>query len=638
MAGSASHASGVFTVRGSGANVWDTADGFHFVYRPMTGDGQIVARVDSVTNTDPWAKAGVMMRDGLERGEANGFAFVSAGGNVRFQRRRTAGGTTPALYTGTASMPRWVKLVRTGDTLAAYFSSNGASWTSAGTNTFIMNSTIYVGLAVTSHKNSVLSTGVFRNVSVTSTGGGNSPPGRVSDCARRTARSSTPRPRSRSAHPRATRAARFSRSSSSTERPLSALTRRARTGPTVSNVVDGTYTLKAVAVDNDGATASSSTRTITVRPGVSPWENEDVGTVGAAGNATFSFNSVTVRGAGADIWGTADGFHFVYQTLAGNGEVVARVDSLQATDPWAKAGVMMREALSGGSPHASALVTGTEGIVFQRRSVPGGNSSSTAGSASSAPRWLRIARVGSTFTASESVNGTTWTVVGLQTITMAPTLYVGLAITSHRPGVLTTAKLSSITVRSTAVFKPAAVGLFDGSGLRRHVHRSRDDRDGRQRERPGWQRVAGAVFRGLDAARNRHQQPVHLLVDQRRRRLVLADGRGPRQPGGDAHVGRRAGHRDGFDRSANQAVFNPSPDHAVVTHYLLEIFRAGDIPGASPPVATRNMGKPAVVNNEISVDIATLITPLAPGNYIATVSSVNANGAGRSAPPSPFVR
>lgn len=75
-----------------------------------------------------------------------------------------------------------------------------------------------------------------------------------------------------------------------------------------------------------------------------------------------------------------------------------------------------------------------------------------------------------------------------------------------------------------------------------------------------------------------------------------------------------------------------------MTHYLLEIFRAGAIPGVSPPIATRNLGKPAVVNNEISVDVATLITPLAPGNYIGTVSAVNANGTGRSAPPSPFGR
>jgi hypothetical protein len=87
-----------------------------------------------------------------------------------------------------------------------------------------------------------------------------------------------------------------------------------------------------------------------------------------------------------------------------------------------------------------------------------------------------------------------------------------------------------------------------------------------------------------------------------------------------------------------RVVFTPSPDHAIVTHYLLEIFTAGSTPGTSAPVATRNLGKPAVAGGEISVDVATLIQPLAPGNYIATVSAVNAAGAGRSAPPSAFVR
>ncbi len=637
VAGSASHASGVFTVRGSGANVWGTADGFHFVYRPMTGDGQIVARVDSVTNTDPWAKAGVMMRDGLERGEANGFVFVSAGGNVRFQRRRTAGGTTSSLYTGTASAPRWVKLVRTGDTLRAYFSSNGTSWTSAGSNTFIMNSTIYVGLAVTSHKLSVLSTAVFRNVSVTSTGGGNSPPGVSLTAPANGAQFDAPAT--------ITLSASASDSDGTVQQvqffngtTLIATDTTSPYSTTVSNVVDGTYTLKAVAVDNDGATASSSTRTITVRPGVSPWEDEDVGTVGAAGNATFSFNSVTVRGAGADIWGTADGFHFVYQTLAGNGEVVARVDSLQATDPWAKAGVMMREALSGGSPHASALVTGTEGIVFQRRSVPGGNSSSTAGSASSAPRWLRIARVGSTFTASESANGTTWTVIGSQTITMAPTLYVGLAVTSHRPGVLTTAKLSSITVRSTASSnQPPSVSLTaPGSGATFTapatiaITASASDPGGSVSQ---VQFFAGSTLLGTDTSSPYTYSWTNVAAGAYSLTAVARDNQGATRTSAAVAVTVAAS-----SGPPTRVVFNPSPDHAIVTSYRLEIFRAGDTPGVSPPVATRNLGKPAVVNNEISVNVATLITPLAPGNYKATVSAVNANGAGRSAPPSAFVR
>jgi regulation of enolase protein 1 (concanavalin A-like superfamily) len=634
VAGSASHASGVFTVRGSGVNIWDTADGFHFVYRPMTGDGQIVARVDSVIKTDPWAKAGVMMRDGLESGDANGFVFVSAGGNVRFQRRRTAGGTTSALYTAAVSMPRWVKLVRTGDTLAAYHSADGVSWTSAGTNTFVMNSTIYVGLAVTSHKNSVLSTGVFRNVSVTSTGG-NTPPA-VSLTA--------PANGAQFYQPATIALAATASDSGGTIQQVqffngTTLLGTDTTSPygvTVSNVAEGSYTLRAVALDNAGATASSSV-SVTVGPGPWPWDDEDVGSVNVAGSATFNFNSATVRGAGVDIWGTSDGFHFVYQTLAGDGEIVARVDSLQVTNAWAKAGVMLREALSGGSSHASAFVTGTQGIVFQRRAIPGGSSMSTAGSTSAAPRWVRIARVGSTFTASESSNGSTWTVVGSQTITMAPTLYVGLAVTSHSPGTLAAATFSNFTVRSTAtsnqpptvtITAPASGATFTAPGTIA-IAASASDADGSVSQ---VQFFAGSTLLGTDTSSPYTYSWTNVAAGSYSLTAVARDNQGATRTSAAVSVTVTAAG------PPTRAVFNPSPDHAVVTHYLLEIFRQGDTPGTSTPIASRNLGKPAVVNNEISVDIATLITPLAPGNYIATVSSVNANGSGRSAPPSAFVR
>ena len=635
VAGSASHTSGVFTVRGSGVNVYDTADGFHFVYRPMTGDGQIVARVDSVTKTDPWAKAGVMMRDGLGGGDANAFAFVSAGGSVRFQRRRTPGGTTSALYTASASAPHWVKLVRTGDTLAAYFSADGVSWTSAGTNTFVMNSTIYVGLAVTSRNNSVLSTGVFRNVSVTSTAG-NSPP---------VVSLTAPANGAQYDEPATIALAATASDTGGTIQQVqffngTTLIGTDTTSPygvTVSNVAEGTYTLRAVALDNGGASASSSV-SITVRPGAWPWLDEDVGTVAVPGSATFNFNSVTVKGSGADIWGSADGFHFVYQTLAGDGEIVARVNGLQATNEWAKAGVMMREALSGGSSHASTFVTGTQGIVFQRRSVPSGTSSSTAGSLSAAPRWVRIARVGSTFTASESPNGTTWTIVGSQTMTMAPTLYVGLAVTSHSSGVLTTATFSNITVRSTpssnqppsvTITAPASGATFTAPGTIA-IAASASDPGGSVSQ---VQFFAGSTLLGTDTTSPYTYSWTNVAAGSYSLTAVARDNQGATRTSAAVAVTVAAS-----TGPPTRAVFNPSPDHAIVTSYRLEIFRAGDTPGVSPPVATRNLGKPAVVNNEISVDVATTIQALAPGNYIATVSAVNANGAGRSAPPSAFVR
>src|ERR1051325_10079280 len=66
--GSYTQSGGTFTVMGSGADIWVTADEFHFVSTPLTGDGSITARVVSQTNTNPWAKAGVMIRESRAAG------------------------------------------------------------------------------------------------------------------------------------------------------------------------------------------------------------------------------------------------------------------------------------------------------------------------------------------------------------------------------------------------------------------------------------------------------------------------------------------------------------------------------------------------------------------------------------------
>ena len=78
------------------------------------------------------------------------------------------------------------------------------------------------------------------------------------------------------------------------------------------------------------------------------WSHQDVGNVGFTGDATFDSASATfsVKGAGADVWGAADGFHFVSRPLTGDGYIVARVRSLQNTSASAKAGVMIRETLT----------------------------------------------------------------------------------------------------------------------------------------------------------------------------------------------------------------------------------------------------------------------------------------------------
>src|SRR5437763_13676961 len=79
-----------------------------------------------------------------------------------------------------------------------------------------------------------------------------------------------------------------------------------------------------------------------------PWTNQDVGATGAAGSASFSSNTFTVRGAGSDIWGAADAFQFVFQPISSDAQIIARVVSVQNTNTYAKAGIMLRETLDAG--------------------------------------------------------------------------------------------------------------------------------------------------------------------------------------------------------------------------------------------------------------------------------------------------
>ena len=72
----------------------------------------------------------------------------------------------------------------------------------------------------------------------------------------------------------------------------------------------------------------------------------------------------------------------------------------------------------------------------------------------------------------------------------------------------------------------------------------------------------------------------------------------------------------------------------MVQRYVLNVFTAGASPATATPVATRDLGMPTVVNNEISVDITSTVQALPSGSYVATVSAVGSSGASASAPAS----
>lgn len=180
------------------------------------------------------------------------------------------------------------------------------------------------------------------------------------------------------------------------------------------------------------------------------WSTADVGAVGAQGSANYAGGAFTVMGAGADIWSTADAFRFVYTTLTGDGTIVARVASEQYVSNWTKAGVMMRESLDPGSRQALMLVSPGKGLAFQRRVDANGLSTNTPAGAGTAPYYVKLTRTGTTIAASISPDGSSWTSAGSDTIAMAATIDVGLAVSSHVSGTLATAAFTDVAVLPAA--------------------------------------------------------------------------------------------------------------------------------------------------------------------------------------------
>src|SRR5687768_1929498 len=166
IAGSATFSNNIFTVTGAGSDVWGSGDEFRFVYRQLTGDGVVVARVDSLQKAHIWSKAGVMIRETLGAGSKNAFTLVSAAKGLAFQTRvATSGATTSTVVPDAA--PRWVRVARSGAAFTSSVSADGATWQTIGTASITMGSTVYVGLAVNSHSSSTTSTAAFSGVSVT---------------------------------------------------------------------------------------------------------------------------------------------------------------------------------------------------------------------------------------------------------------------------------------------------------------------------------------------------------------------------------------------------------------------------------------------------------------------------------------
>lgn len=157
---------GTWTVSGGGADIYGASDQFHYAMQESAADGALVARVASVKNTSPFAKAGVMMRSSTGEGSRYAFVFATPG-YIGFETRTATGASATGVGFENVSAPVWLKLTRSGSTFIGWWSADGMTWDALGTQTLSMSATPKAGLAVTAHDDAGLNTSTFANVALT---------------------------------------------------------------------------------------------------------------------------------------------------------------------------------------------------------------------------------------------------------------------------------------------------------------------------------------------------------------------------------------------------------------------------------------------------------------------------------------
>ena len=453
-AGSATYANGTFTVKGAGADISGTADAFHFAYQALSGDGTIIARVASLSGGGTYAKAGAMIRETLTSGSKHAYtAKQESGAGLLFEYRATTSGSTTQTF---GSGGPWMKVVRSGNSLSGYISADGVNWAQQGsTQTISMATSVYIGLGVTGYSTTSLATATFDNVSVSTT---SSPAPLISSLSATTGSVGS-------------QVVIYGSGFGTTQSGSAVLLNGSfvtvnswsSTSITITIPSGATTGYFVVALAPSLNDSNVEYFTVTSQPLPATWLDSDVGTVGSIGSATYANGTFTVKGAGADISGTADAFHFAYQALSGDGTIIARVVSLSGGGTYAKAGVMIRETLTPGSANAyTAKQESGAGLLFEYRATTSGSTTQTFGSGGP---WMKLVRSGNSLSGYISADGVNWAQQGsTQTITMATNIYIGLAVTGYSTTSLATATFDNVSISTTSSPAPLISSISATTG------------------------------------------------------------------------------------------------------------------------------------------------------------------------------
>ncbi|MFV8225926.1 M4 family metallopeptidase [Christiangramia aquimixticola] len=162
---------GHFEMNGSGKGFNDKADAFYFTYQEVSGDAEVIAKLNSFENGGLYGNASVVIRESLDKGAAFAATTIIAnpnfkGAEAELQFRKSSGGKMSRSKAQTTGVPAYLKIVRTGNTITSYVGTSGDNWTEVASTRINFGSTIYVGIAAASGSNNTSTLADFSEVNV----------------------------------------------------------------------------------------------------------------------------------------------------------------------------------------------------------------------------------------------------------------------------------------------------------------------------------------------------------------------------------------------------------------------------------------------------------------------------------------
>jgi len=222
-------------------------------------------------------------------------------------------------------------------------------------------------------------------------------------------------------------------------------------------------------------------------------DNAEVLTLFFRGNpqafVELSPGNIVMSGTGEDIYQTTDEFRYAYKRLDGDGSITARIESIQYTNEWAKAGVMIRPRLEPLTMQAQMIGSPSNRVEWMYRPMAGAITTEIATDVNSTPlpHWVRLTRQGNTFIGEHSADGLNWSSIteGDPTsssieLQMPATVYIGLAVTSHESGILCKAEFSEVSTTGnvTGQWQLADVGVAQGGNEAEQLYVAVEDSAG----------------------------------------------------------------------------------------------------------------------------------------------------------------